>query len=125
MTAKFPQRMIGEDTVSAQGLGCLGMTSAYTSFGGFNDSESLEVLSRAADLGITFWDTSDMCVLYCYLVSPVDKARCVAMVLTRTRSSSAAGSRRRAVERRSFSRRSLVVIMGRTENMLSAGIGST
>lgn len=38
------------------------MTFAYTSFGGYNDSESLEVLTRAADLGITFWDTSDVYV---------------------------------------------------------------
>ncbi|KAJ4355478.1 uncharacterized protein N0V89_003494 [Didymosphaeria variabile] len=60
MATKFPQRKIGEDSVSAQGLGCMGMTFAYTSFGGYDDSESLEVLTRAADLGITFWDTSDI-----------------------------------------------------------------
>ncbi|KAF2439266.1 aldo-keto reductase [Karstenula rhodostoma CBS 690.94] len=60
MATKTPQRKIGEDNVSAQGLGCMGMTFAYTSFGGYNDSESLEVLTRAADLGITFWDTSDI-----------------------------------------------------------------
>lgn len=62
MATKIPQRKIGDDNVSAQGLGCMGMTFAYTSFGGYNDSESLEVLTRAADLGITFWDTSDMYV---------------------------------------------------------------
>jgi aryl-alcohol dehydrogenase-like predicted oxidoreductase len=38
----------------------MGMTQAYTSFGGYNDDESLRVLTRAADLGITFWDTSDI-----------------------------------------------------------------
>ncbi|KAF9736465.1 hypothetical protein PMIN06_011539 [Paraphaeosphaeria minitans] len=60
MAPKIPQRKIGGDSVSAQGLGCMGMTFAYTSFGGYNDNASLEVLTRAADLGITFWDTSDI-----------------------------------------------------------------
>lgn len=36
------------------------MSFAYTSFGGQDDEESLKVLTRAADLGITFWDTSDI-----------------------------------------------------------------
>lgn len=58
--AKFPQRKIGGDSVSAIGLGCMGMSFAYTSFGGQNDDEALKVLTRAADLGITFWDTADM-----------------------------------------------------------------
>jgi aryl-alcohol dehydrogenase-like predicted oxidoreductase len=56
----YPQRMIGDDKVSAQGLGCMGMSFAYTSFGGYDDTESSRVLTRAADLGITFWDTSDI-----------------------------------------------------------------
>ncbi|KAI0471002.1 aldo-keto reductase [Xylariaceae sp. FL0804] len=60
MAAKFPQRKIGEDSVSALGLGCMGMSFGYNSFGGFNDEESFKVLTRAADLGITFWDTSDI-----------------------------------------------------------------
>nr|OQO29924.1 hypothetical protein B0A51_02920 [Rachicladosporium sp. CCFEE 5018] len=60
MASKYPQRKIGEDSVSAQGLGCMGMSFAYTSYGGFDDKESLEVLTKAADLGITFWDTSDI-----------------------------------------------------------------
>lgn len=38
----------------------MGMTQAYTSFGGYNDEESLRCLTRAADLGITLWDTSDI-----------------------------------------------------------------
>ena len=58
--AKYPQRKIGEDSVSAQGLGCMGMSFAYTSYGGYDDDESLKVLTKAADLGITFWDTSDI-----------------------------------------------------------------
>lgn len=60
MAAKFPQRIIGSESVSAIGLGCMGMSFAYTSFGGYDDEESLRVLTRAADLGITFWDTSDI-----------------------------------------------------------------
>lgn len=59
-SAKYPQRKIGEDSVSAQGLGCMGMSFAYTSYGGYDDDESLKVLTKAADLGITFWDTSDI-----------------------------------------------------------------
>ncbi|KAF2732548.1 aldo-keto reductase [Polyplosphaeria fusca] len=57
MTAKFPQRKIGDDLVSAIGLGCLGMSVPPD---GANDEESLRVLTAAADMGINFWDTSDM-----------------------------------------------------------------
>ncbi|KAF2169625.1 hypothetical protein M409DRAFT_20039 [Zasmidium cellare ATCC 36951] len=60
MAPSYPQRKIGEDNVSAQGLGCMGMSFAYTSYGGYDDAESLKVLTKAADLGITFWDTSDI-----------------------------------------------------------------
>jgi len=60
MSARYPTRKIGDDNVSAQGLGCMGMSFGYTSFGGYDDKASLEVLTRAADLGITFWDTSDV-----------------------------------------------------------------
>ncbi|KAI1339094.1 aldo-keto reductase [Xylariaceae sp. FL0016] len=60
MAAKFPQRKIGDDNVSALGLGCMGMSFGYHSFGGFNDEESYKVLTKAADMGITFWDTSDI-----------------------------------------------------------------
>lgn len=56
----YPQRKIGDTNVSAQGLGCMGMSFGYTSFGGYDDKESSETLTRAADLGITFWDTSDI-----------------------------------------------------------------
>jgi aryl-alcohol dehydrogenase-like predicted oxidoreductase len=38
----------------------MGMSFAYTSFGGYDDTESGQVLTRAADMGITFWDTSDI-----------------------------------------------------------------
>ncbi|MBB4264417.1 aldo/keto reductase [Roseospira visakhapatnamensis] len=43
--------------VSALGLGCMGMSEFY---GDHDDAESLRVLNRAADLGITFLDTADM-----------------------------------------------------------------
>ncbi|KAF2229540.1 aldo-keto reductase [Viridothelium virens] len=56
----FPQRKIGDDNVSAMGLGCMGMTQSYVSFGGYNDEESIKTLTRAADMGMNFWDTSDI-----------------------------------------------------------------
>jgi aryl-alcohol dehydrogenase-like predicted oxidoreductase len=60
----YPQRMIGSDKVSAQGLGCMGMSQGYTSFGGYDDDESLATLTKAADMGITF-----VCiVLACHFV---------------------------------------------------------
>ncbi|KAH8786441.1 aldo-keto reductase [Hyaloscypha sp. PMI_1271] len=53
MAPKFPQRKIGDVMVSAIGLGCMGM-----SIPPFNDEESLEVLTAAADMGLNFWVTS-------------------------------------------------------------------
>jgi aryl-alcohol dehydrogenase-like predicted oxidoreductase len=44
-------------TVSALGLGCMGMSDFY---GPSNEADSMAVLDRAADLGVTFWDTADM-----------------------------------------------------------------
>ena len=43
-------------TVSAQGLGCMGMSAFY---GAFDDTESTATLGRALELGVTFWDTAD------------------------------------------------------------------
>lgn len=43
--------------VPAIGLGCMGMSDFY---GPSSEAENLSVLARAAELGCTFWDTSDM-----------------------------------------------------------------
>ena len=53
----YPTRTLGDLTVSAQGLGCMGMSEFY---GAADDATSLEVLGRALDLGVTFLDTADM-----------------------------------------------------------------
>ncbi|MBA4490712.1 aldo/keto reductase [Paracoccus sp. S1E-3] len=51
------QRRLGQGlTVSALGLGCMGMSEFY---GPRDDRESLDVLARAADLGVDFFDTAD------------------------------------------------------------------
>ena len=44
-------------TVSALGLGCMGMSDFY---GAQDDAESTRTLHRALELGLTFFDTADM-----------------------------------------------------------------
>jgi len=48
---------LGELTVSAQGLGCMGMSDAY---GQPDWDESIATIHRALDLGLTFLDTADV-----------------------------------------------------------------
>ncbi|MGI8633436.1 MAG: aldo/keto reductase [Solirubrobacterales bacterium] len=51
-------RTLGNDlTVSAEGLGCMGMSDFY---GGGSESEAVDTLHRARELGITLFDTADM-----------------------------------------------------------------
>jgi aryl-alcohol dehydrogenase-like predicted oxidoreductase len=48
---------LGELTVSAQGLGCMGMSEWY---GAADWDESIATIHRALDLGVTFLDTADV-----------------------------------------------------------------
>jgi aryl-alcohol dehydrogenase-like predicted oxidoreductase len=43
-------------TVSAEGLGCMGMSAFY---GAFDDTENTATLNRALELGVTLFDTAD------------------------------------------------------------------
>ncbi len=58
MGNNMQHRTLGTDlTISALGLGCMGMSEFY---GARDDDESLKVLARAVELGVTFLDTADM-----------------------------------------------------------------
>lgn len=49
-------RTLGDLTVSAIGLGCMGMTFAY---GGQEEAKSIATLRRAVELDVTFFDTAE------------------------------------------------------------------
>lgn len=53
----LPTRRLRDLTVSALGLGCMGMSDFY---GPRDESENLRTLDRALELGVTFYDTADM-----------------------------------------------------------------
>jgi aryl-alcohol dehydrogenase-like predicted oxidoreductase len=54
---KYRKLGFTNESVSAVGLGCMGMSYAY---GPTDETESIATLNRALDLGINFWDTADM-----------------------------------------------------------------
>ena len=52
------QRKLGPLTVSALGLGCMGMTHGYTRTG--DEAGALATLARAVELGVTLFDTAEI-----------------------------------------------------------------
>ncbi|MGW6062947.1 aldo/keto reductase [Streptomyces sp. NPDC055189] len=53
-----PTRRLGALTVSAQGLGCMGMSR--DAYGAADDAQSVATIHRALDLGVSLLDTSDV-----------------------------------------------------------------
>ena len=52
----IPRRQVGELSVSAIGLGCMGMSDFY---GRADEATSIETIHRSIDLGVDFLDTAD------------------------------------------------------------------
>ncbi|TYT24939.1 aldo/keto reductase [Luteimonas viscosa] len=59
MNTNLPRRQLGRQgpTVSAIGLGCMGMSDFY---GASEEAQNLAVLEHAVDIGVNFLDTADM-----------------------------------------------------------------
>lgn len=60
-TSAVPRRRLGSQglVVSAQGLGCMGMTAFYGSFDrGATEADSLQVIGKALESGVNFLDTA-------------------------------------------------------------------
>jgi len=59
MSIPFPRRTLGRQglSVSAIGLGCMGMSDFY---GPSDEADNLAVLEHAIDIGVNFLDTADM-----------------------------------------------------------------
>jgi aryl-alcohol dehydrogenase-like predicted oxidoreductase len=59
MSSEMPRRQLGRSgpSVSAIGLGCMGMSDFY---GAADDAKSIETMHRAIDLGVDFFDTADI-----------------------------------------------------------------
>jgi aryl-alcohol dehydrogenase-like predicted oxidoreductase len=59
MSNEMPRRQLGRSgvSVSAIGLGCMGMSDFY---GAADQEKSIETMHRAIDLGVDFFDTADI-----------------------------------------------------------------
>ena len=55
------RRTLGDGlTVSEIGLGCMSLTGAYGTTGGPSRSDSISLIRRAVELGVTFFDTAEV-----------------------------------------------------------------